>query len=176
MLISYRLSTWTATLTWWRRFKYLKEPRSYVFRGLMPLLECPKASRSYLTGQTKSGSESPDEEEYNKAVYIERTGVTGAPPLSQAWGWGSQASAWWPGLHPWDPVGRVAAQIGQLPTAGGEGEVWVSLLTLLRLRPSHGKWKNMNEYMYWFYIHFYVFAAAHYELQSDLRSICCLSA
>lgn len=110
----------------------------------MPLLECPKASRSYLTGQTKSGSESPDEEEYNKAVYIERTGVTGAPPLSQAWGWGSQASAWWPGLHPWDPVGRVAAQIGQLPTAGDEGEVWVSLLTLLPLRPSHGKWKNMN--------------------------------
>ena len=26
--------------------------------------------------------------------------VTGAPPWSQAWGWGSQVSAWWPGLSP----------------------------------------------------------------------------
>ncbi|KAK3532138.1 hypothetical protein QTP86_008588 [Hemibagrus guttatus] len=30
--------------------------------------------------------------------YVARTGVTGAPPWSQAWGWGTQASAWWPSL------------------------------------------------------------------------------
>ena len=40
-----------------------------------------------------------------KDVYVARTGVTGAPPWSQAWGWGSQASAWWPGLRPWGPAG-----------------------------------------------------------------------
>ncbi|KAK3565585.1 hypothetical protein QTP86_012899 [Hemibagrus guttatus] len=28
--------------------------------------------------------------------YVIRTGVTGAPPWSQARGWGTQASAWWP--------------------------------------------------------------------------------
>ncbi|KAI3371487.1 hypothetical protein L3Q82_024071 [Scortum barcoo] len=31
--------------------------------------------------------------------------LPGAPPWSQAWGWGSQASAWWPGLCPRDPAG-----------------------------------------------------------------------
>ncbi|KAI3374056.1 hypothetical protein L3Q82_022610 [Scortum barcoo] len=32
---------------------------------------------------------------------VARIGVTGAPPWSQAWGWGSQASAWWwPGSLP----------------------------------------------------------------------------
>ena len=35
-----------------------------------------------------------------------RIGVTGAPPWSQAWGWGMQVSAWWPGLCPQDPAGR----------------------------------------------------------------------
>ncbi|KAK3571507.1 hypothetical protein QTP86_012853 [Hemibagrus guttatus] len=33
-----------------------------------------------------------------KDRYVARTGVTGAPPWSQAWGWGMQASAWWPSL------------------------------------------------------------------------------
>ncbi|KAI3358511.1 hypothetical protein L3Q82_014928 [Scortum barcoo] len=41
----------------------------------------------------------------NKDRYVARIGVTGAPPWSQAWGWGSQASAWWPGLCPRDPAG-----------------------------------------------------------------------
>ncbi|KAI3352048.1 hypothetical protein L3Q82_020863, partial [Scortum barcoo] len=36
---------------------------------------------------------------------LARIGVTGAPPWSQAWGWGSQASTWWPGLCPRDPAG-----------------------------------------------------------------------
>ncbi|KAI3365143.1 hypothetical protein L3Q82_010118 [Scortum barcoo] len=40
----------------------------------------------------------------NKDRYVARIGVTGAPPWSQAWGWGSQASAWWPGLCPRDPA------------------------------------------------------------------------
>ncbi|KAK3571519.1 hypothetical protein QTP86_012863 [Hemibagrus guttatus] len=33
-----------------------------------------------------------------KDRYVVQTGVTGAPPWSQAWGWGTQASAWWPSL------------------------------------------------------------------------------
>ncbi|KAI3373248.1 hypothetical protein L3Q82_006555 [Scortum barcoo] len=34
----------------------------------------------------------------------------GAPPWSQAWGWGSQASAWWPGLCPTGP-GRAQPEM-----------------------------------------------------------------
>ncbi|KAK3530420.1 hypothetical protein QTP86_024465, partial [Hemibagrus guttatus] len=30
-----------------------------------------------------------------KDRYVAQTGVTGAPPWSQTWGWGTQASAWW---------------------------------------------------------------------------------
>ncbi|TWW61317.1 hypothetical protein D4764_05G0014070 [Takifugu flavidus] len=32
--------------------------------------------------------------------------VTGAPSWSQAWGWGTLASAWWPDLCLWSPAGR----------------------------------------------------------------------
>ena len=56
-------------------------------------------------GQTKISSKAPNEEAKIEEVYVARNGVTGAPPWSQAWGWGSQASAWWPGLRPRDPAG-----------------------------------------------------------------------
>ncbi|KAI3377616.1 hypothetical protein L3Q82_008776 [Scortum barcoo] len=46
----------------------------------------------------------------NKDRYVARIGVTGAPPWSHAWGWGSQASAWWPGLCPRDP-GRAQPEM-----------------------------------------------------------------
>ena len=49
-----------------------------------------------------SKNNAPDDEYKNKDVHVARNGVTGAPPWSQAWGWGSQLSAWWPGLSPWD--------------------------------------------------------------------------
>ncbi|KAK3517249.1 hypothetical protein QTP70_001457 [Hemibagrus guttatus] len=42
----------------------------------------------------------------NKDRYVARTGVTGAPPWSQAWGWGTQASNWWPSLCLWDLAGH----------------------------------------------------------------------
>ncbi|KAI3360613.1 hypothetical protein L3Q82_002479 [Scortum barcoo] len=58
-----------------------------------------------VTGQTKSGSQAHHEKKNIKDRYVARIGVTGAPPWSQAWGWGSQASAWWPGLCPRDPAG-----------------------------------------------------------------------
>ncbi|XP_073341887.1 odorant receptor 131-2-like [Pagrus major] len=45
-------------------------------------------------------------QKYIKEVYVARNGVTGAPPWSQARGWGSQASAWWPSLCPRDPAGH----------------------------------------------------------------------
>ncbi|KAI3368075.1 hypothetical protein L3Q82_026898, partial [Scortum barcoo] len=61
--------------------------------------------KSKVTGQTKSGSEAHHEKKNIKDRYVARIGVTGAPPWSQAWGWGSQASAWWPGLCPRDPAG-----------------------------------------------------------------------
>ncbi|KAK3558202.1 hypothetical protein QTP86_014003, partial [Hemibagrus guttatus] len=38
--------------------------------------------------------------------YVARTGVTGAPPWSQAWGWGTQVIAWWPSLCLRDSAGN----------------------------------------------------------------------
>ena len=38
-------------------------------------------------------------------VHVAWNGITGAPPWSQAWAWGLQASTWWPGLSPRDPAG-----------------------------------------------------------------------
>ncbi|KAI3362717.1 hypothetical protein L3Q82_001782 [Scortum barcoo] len=63
-------------------------------------------SECIVTGQTKSGSQEAHHEQKNiKDRYVARIGVTGAPPWSQAWGWGSQVSTWWPGLCPRDPAG-----------------------------------------------------------------------
>ncbi|KAK3539469.1 hypothetical protein QTP70_008490 [Hemibagrus guttatus] len=42
--------------------------------------------------------DSSDISNYRPDRYVARTGVTGAPSWSQAWGWGTQASAWWPSL------------------------------------------------------------------------------
>ena len=72
-------------------FVHLNDPMSYVVQGLMPLVGSPKAKRSEVMGQTKSGSKAPDEKDDNEEVYVARNGITGAPPWSQAWGWGSQA-------------------------------------------------------------------------------------
>ena len=71
-------------------FEYPSDPSSYVVWGLMPLVGSPKANRSSVTGQTKSGFNAPDDEYKNKDVHVARNGVTGAPPWSQAWSWGSQ--------------------------------------------------------------------------------------
>ena len=71
----------------------------------MPLVGSPKANRSWVTGQTKSGSEAFYDAKYNEVRDAARFGDTGAPPWSQAWGWGSQASAWWPGHCPRGPAG-----------------------------------------------------------------------
>ncbi|KAK3547403.1 hypothetical protein QTP86_018910, partial [Hemibagrus guttatus] len=38
--------------------------------------------------------------------YVARPGVTRAPPWSQAWGWGTQASSWWPSLCLRDSAGH----------------------------------------------------------------------
>ena len=59
---------------------------SYVVRGLLPLVGSPKANRSEVTGQTKSGSRSPDEKVNNEEVYVARNGITGAPPWSRGLG------------------------------------------------------------------------------------------
>ncbi|KAI3369674.1 hypothetical protein L3Q82_024517 [Scortum barcoo] len=65
-----------------------------------------KRHEKWVTGQTKSGSQAHHEQKNIKDRYVARIGVTGAPPWSQAWGWGSQAKrAWWPGLCPRDPAG-----------------------------------------------------------------------
>ncbi|KAI3352990.1 hypothetical protein L3Q82_019560 [Scortum barcoo] len=63
-----------------------------------------------VTGQTKSGSQAHHEERINKDRYVARIGVTGAPPWSQAWGWGSAGErlvAWvpWANACPRDPAG-----------------------------------------------------------------------
>ena len=73
----------------------------------MPLIEGTKANRSQGRDQTKRGSSDPyDEYKHWLYVSLARTRVTGAPSWSQAWGWGSMASAWWPGLFSWGPVGH----------------------------------------------------------------------
>ena len=67
-------------------------------------------------------SKTPDEEDYIKEVQVNRYGVIRAPHWSQAWGWGSQASAWWLGLCPADPAGCSQTQTyceGLLGTSGG---------------------------------------------------------
>ncbi|KAI3371025.1 hypothetical protein L3Q82_023675 [Scortum barcoo] len=61
-----------------------------------------------VTGQTKSGSQAHHEQKKTSRTVKRRPhglALHGAPPWSQAWGWGSQASAWWPGLCPRDPAG-----------------------------------------------------------------------
>ena len=87
-------------------FEHPSDPGSYVLGVFMPLVGSPKANRSWVTGQTKSGSEAPYDEKKNKASYVAKTGVTGAPPWSQAWGGRSTASVWWPGLSPQGPAGH----------------------------------------------------------------------
>ncbi|KAK0145690.1 hypothetical protein N1851_015412 [Merluccius polli] len=56
---------------------------------------------------------------------LARTWVTGAPPWSQAGGWGSRASAWWPGLYPWGPAGHSPKRRRGTPflqTTSGRGQ------------------------------------------------------
>ncbi|KAI3364953.1 hypothetical protein L3Q82_001122 [Scortum barcoo] len=66
-----------------------------------------------VTGQTKSGSEAHHEKKNIKDRYVARIGVTGAPPWSQAWGWGSRRRA---------PGGRVFAH-GTRPGSARNGDV-----------------------------------------------------
>ena len=51
-------------------FEHLNDPRSYIVRGLIHLVGSPKANWSQVTGQTKSGSNGPDDKEYNKVVKV----------------------------------------------------------------------------------------------------------
>ncbi|KAI3352168.1 hypothetical protein L3Q82_020979 [Scortum barcoo] len=68
---------------------------------------CPNDPRSYVVGGiTLRHAQAHHGERKNKDRYVARIGRHyRAPPWSQAWGWGSQASAWWPGLCPRDPAG-----------------------------------------------------------------------
>ncbi|KAI3366638.1 hypothetical protein L3Q82_009327, partial [Scortum barcoo] len=105
-------------------------------------------------GQTKSGSQGHHGEKNNKDRYVApRIGVTGAPPWSQAWGWGLQASAWWPGSLPTGP-GRAQPENGgdvgppfrqfhhrqeeqqQYRVPGLLGVSWEGYLIVLRLEDS----------------------------------------
>ncbi|KAI3352016.1 hypothetical protein L3Q82_020841 [Scortum barcoo] len=63
-------------------------------------------SQCLVTGQTKSGSEAHHEKKNIKDRYVARIGVYQGPhPGARPGVWGSQASAWWPGLCPRDPAG-----------------------------------------------------------------------
>ena len=83
------------------------DPRSYVVGGFMPLEGSPMANRSLGEGPDKVWltNDLYDEQKQWSKVSLARTRVTGAPLWSQAWRWGSEASAWWPGLCPWGPAG-----------------------------------------------------------------------
>ncbi|KAI3369124.1 hypothetical protein L3Q82_026083 [Scortum barcoo] len=88
------------------------DPRSYVVEGHYAPGRVSHGKQVLGDGpETKSGSEAHHEKKNIKDRYVARIGVTGAPPWSQAWGWGSQASAWWPGLCPRDPA-RGSARNG----------------------------------------------------------------
>ncbi|KAK3567050.1 hypothetical protein QTP86_009007 [Hemibagrus guttatus] len=66
--------------------------------------ECEREQEAHRTLQSKYDEmiktmiNMIHKEELLKDPYVARTGVTGVPPWSQAWGWGMQASAWWPSL------------------------------------------------------------------------------
>ncbi|KAI3366834.1 hypothetical protein L3Q82_009485 [Scortum barcoo] len=62
---------------------------------------------THVTGQTKSGSQAHHEQKNIKDRYVARIRRYGAPPWSQAWGWGSQAA-------------RLVA--GSLPTGPGRAQ------------------------------------------------------
>lgn len=137
-------------------------------------------------GQTKSGSEAPwktTTRQFTSYGLVllgphswARSGV-GAP---------MQASAWQPCLRPQDPAGsRVRVQKGaralwlawlswaaalttNYPQLGWGWSLWVPARTAApatQLRIAGRTW--MNTCMDWFSIHFYLFAAGHYELLSD---------
>ncbi|KAI3357033.1 hypothetical protein L3Q82_003669 [Scortum barcoo] len=69
-----------------------------------------------VTGQTKSGSQAHHEQKNIKDRYVARIGVTGAPPWSQAWGWG------FAGARRRAPGGRVFAH-GTRPGSARNGDV-----------------------------------------------------
>ncbi|KAI3360599.1 hypothetical protein L3Q82_002467 [Scortum barcoo] len=70
-----------------------------------------------------------------KDCYVARIGVTRAPPWSQAWGWGSQASAWWPEMATWArlPVGSPPAGRSM---RGRCNVVWVAVVAGEPRRPN----------------------------------------
>ena len=92
------------------------DPGSYVVGGFMPLVGSPKANRFQVKDQTKRGSKTHhiETQQWSPAA-LAWTRVTGAPPWSQAQGWGSMASAWWPGLFPWGPAGLSPKKQGGTP-------------------------------------------------------------
>ncbi|KAI3354752.1 hypothetical protein L3Q82_004519 [Scortum barcoo] len=63
-------------------------PDWWIAAEMVVLLEGSPLSTE-VTGQTKSGSQAHHEQKNIKDRYVARIGVTGAPPWSQAWGWGS---------------------------------------------------------------------------------------
>ncbi|KAI3370828.1 hypothetical protein L3Q82_007354 [Scortum barcoo] len=74
--------------------------------------------------QTKSGSQAHHEQKNIKDRYVARIGVTGAPPWSQAWGWGLQAK-------------RLVA--GSLPTGPGQAQPEMATWARLPVRlTTHG--------------------------------------
>ena len=85
-----------------------------------------------MTGKTKISSKAPNEEAKIEEAYFAQNGVTGAPPCSQAWGWGSQVEHLVAGSSLTGP-GRVqpervmwARPLVGSPTAGGFRRGWCS--------------------------------------------------
>ncbi|MED6278974.1 IQ motif-containing GTPase-activating protein 3 [Characodon lateralis] len=63
------------------------------------------SSSAITEGDRISDSRIPHEDEYIEARDVARYGGAGVPPWSQAWGWDSSESAWWPGCSSRDPAG-----------------------------------------------------------------------
>ncbi|KAI3357120.1 hypothetical protein L3Q82_015585, partial [Scortum barcoo] len=77
------------------------DPRSYVvggIRGITPLVGSPHGKQVLGDGaRLRAVHKTTMENEKTRTTFVARIGVTGAPPWSQAWVWGSlKASAWCP--------------------------------------------------------------------------------
>lgn len=95
----------------------LNDPGTKLSRAIAPGM-VSHGKHVQEMGKTKCSSSTHHENKHNsKDIYVTKIDVTSAPLWSQAWGWGSQTNAWWPGLYLWDQNDDVDSPSSRLPTS-----------------------------------------------------------
>ena len=107
---------WATTIPWWRSLHVPMTPRSSILGGF------------YAPGRVTHGKKvrgGARQRVAQKTLMMNKIngfpcplpgrGSPGPPPWSQAWGWGSGASAWWPGLYQWGPAGHSPKRLRGTP-------------------------------------------------------------